>query len=89
MSTRKGPFKTDNPWEILVLAAATFFPAITLLLHRGPVLLVNFDGKFGVNTVLCSANTGRTLGIIGIVFSLVLVAVYLRIQRSASRTIQR
>jgi|ERR1043165_820767 hypothetical protein len=78
--------KRDNPWELLVIAAFSLLPGIALFIHHGPVVLIaNGTPTRFADATLLSEIQARVFGGFGVLFALVLIALYFYVRRSSVR----
>ena len=81
--------KRDNPWEVLALASLIFFPGVALLLQKEPFVQISPAGRAHVQAMAFPASVAHWAGVLAIVFSLLLVALYIYALRTAPRQARR
>jgi hypothetical protein len=73
---RRYLLKRDNPWELLLIASFIFFPGVALRLQKGPFVLISPAGRWRVRATTFPPSVAHTAGVIAIIFSLLLVVLY-------------
>ena len=76
--------KRNNPWELLVIAAMFFIPAVIMLLSRESFLFPSFGNRVAQITVW-SPGELHIFGWFGVILAVMLVSLYFYVRRSIAR----
>lgn len=77
---------TNNPWEILVIAALFFFPGVFMLLQHGPVIALQQSFRWVPSSVTAMSEHGaHVFGSLAVAVGLVFVWFYFYLRRAIAR----
>ena len=76
--------KRNHPWELLVIAALFFIPAVMMLAQREPFLFPSFGNRVAKVPVWSPAEL-HVFGWFGVIVAAVLLLLYVYARRSIAR----
>ena len=78
--------RKNNPWEVLIVAALLFFPDLSLLFQREPIIAFQQSFRYAPSGVTgISAHGAHIFGLLAIAAALVLVWFYFRLRAQIQR----